>query len=121
MASKAMALAMSAPSGRRVTYQGGGAKGREVNRRKPVEGDMSWQSQGTCRSVSPELFYPEESGGAGSAVTRDAKKVCKLCPVQRECLEFALKIQPVDDWGVWGGMTKKERAQLRLARNRKAA
>ena len=39
-----------------------------------------------------------------------AKKVCKGCPVRMECLADALDNQV--EFGVWGGMTERERRAL---------
>src|SRR5438270_80471 len=39
-----------------------------------------------------------------------AKAVCAPCPVLRECLDWALHTQ--ERWGVWGGTTPEERAEL---------
>lgn len=41
------------------------------------------------------------------AEVRAAKSVCYLCPVRRECLEYALAAG--ERWGVWGGLTTPER------------
>ena len=42
-----------------------------------------------------------------------AKQLCAGCPVRTECLAEALDNQI--EWGVWGGMTERERRAL-LAR-----
>ncbi len=39
-----------------------------------------------------------------------AKQVCAGCPVRTECLAEALDNQI--EWGVWGGMTERERRAL---------
>ena len=39
-----------------------------------------------------------------------AKAVCMGCPVRFECLAEALDDRI--EWGVWGGMTERERRQL---------
>jgi WhiB family redox-sensing transcriptional regulator len=72
--------------------------------------DLSWKSNGACRWVEPDLFYPISDGDAGPA-----KEVCASCGVQARCLEFALASR---EWeGVWGGTTGTERrAMLRRQR-----
>ena len=63
-----------------------------------------WVVKGACRSSDPDaLFVP------GKAQNR-AKAVCLGCPVRTECLSDALdhKVQ----FGVWGGMTERERRAL---------
>lgn len=39
-----------------------------------------------------------------------AKAICMGCPVRAECLAEALDNRI--EWGVWGGMTERERRQL---------
>ncbi|CAB4697903.1 unannotated protein [freshwater metagenome] len=39
-----------------------------------------------------------------------AKQLCAGCPVRTECLAEALDNQI--EWGVWGGMTERERRAL---------
>lgn len=36
--------------------------------------------------------------------------MCAKCPVRQECLEWAL--ETAQDFGVWGGMTERERRAL---------
>lgn len=70
-------------------------------------------TQPPCRSVDPETFYPAEMDYRGIA---RAKEVCSKCPIQTECLQFAYDTD--DQWGVFGGLTPRERRQL--ARKRAA-
>ncbi|NED99231.1 WhiB family transcriptional regulator [Phytoactinopolyspora halotolerans] len=63
-----------------------------------------WMSQAACRSAEPdELFVP------GAAQNR-AKAVCFGCPVRTECLADALDNRT--EFGIWGGMTERERRAL---------
>jgi WhiB family redox-sensing transcriptional regulator len=41
---------------------------------------------------------------------RKAKRICTDCPVRTQCLAEALDNHI--EWGVWGGMTERERRQL---------
>ncbi|GAC1385180.1 MAG: hypothetical protein NVSMB4_12590 [Acidimicrobiales bacterium] len=84
--------------------------------------DDSWRIGASCADVDPELFFPV--GVTGPAVTQiaDAKAVCTGCPVQTECLEFAITTN--QEYGVWGGTSEDERRVLRRewrARQRRAA
>lgn len=38
-----------------------------------------------------------------------AKAVCFACPVRGSCLAEALDVK--EDWGIWGGYTRPERAR----------
>lgn len=40
-----------------------------------------------------------------------ARVLCRNCPVQRACLEYGLS----EDWGVWGGYTRAERARAMVS------
>jgi WhiB family redox-sensing transcriptional regulator len=63
-----------------------------------------WSAQAACRSTdSDELFVQ------GAAQNR-AKAVCTGCPVRTECLADALDNRV--EFGVWGGMTERERRAL---------
>jgi WhiB family redox-sensing transcriptional regulator len=66
----------------------------------------SWKLRGTCKTVDPELFFPEKGG----SVT-EAKRICTGCPVRAECLDFALRNN--ERFGVWGGLSERERLRLR--------
>ncbi len=52
---------------------------------------------------------PDELFVRGAAQNR-AKQVCWQCPVRTECLAEALDNNI--EWGVWGGMTERERRAL---------
>ncbi|WP_081416543.1 WhiB family transcriptional regulator [Arthrobacter castelli] len=70
------------------------------------EGELGWQADALCAQTDPEAFFPEKGGS-----TRDAKKVCGACNVQSECLEYALAND--ERFGIWGGMSERERRRLR--------
>jgi len=67
--------------------------------------DTTWMSGGKCREVDPELFFPSDGVGVIKA-----RKVCAQCPVQAQCLEYALDNQI--EHGVWGGASERERRRL---------
>ena len=67
-------------------------------------GDQDWSARSACRDSDPdELFV------TGAAQNR-AKQVCKGCVVRTECLSDALDNRV--EFGVWGGMTERERRAL---------
>lgn len=65
-----------------------------------------WMTWAGCRDTDPDVFYPIEGGSA-----EPAKGICARCPVESECLEFALT--EGEDLGVWGGMSERERRRLK--------
>ena len=74
----------------------------------------AWHQHGACRGADPNLFFPAR----GESV-KEAKAVCARCPVRAECLEYALTNQ--EKFGVWGGLSERERRQLRRQRRLKEA
>lgn len=70
------------------------------------EGELGWQTDALCAQTDPEAFFPEKGGS-----TRDAKKVCGACNVRSQCLEYALAND--ERFGIWGGLSERERRRLR--------
>jgi WhiB family redox-sensing transcriptional regulator len=70
------------------------------------EPDSDWKNRGQCRQVDPDSFFPEKGGSA-----KDAKRVCRSCPVRLQCLEFALEND--ERFGVWGGLSERERRRVK--------
>ena len=90
---------------------------------RPFEWDADdWRAQAACRDTDPDLFFPVGSTGPAVEQIEAAKAVCRRCPVQATCLEFALSTN--QEAGVWGGASEEERRKLRkawLARRRRAS
>ena len=80
----------------------------------PPELDVSWQDKALCAQVDPELFFPEKGESP-----KDAIKICNLCEVRSECLEYALARN--EQWGIWGGKSVRERRKLKMKRLAAAA
>lgn len=76
---------------------------------RPVEDPEPWQARALCAQTDPEAFFPEKGGSP-----RPAKAVCAGCPVRAECLAFALEHD--ERFGVWGGLSERERRVLRTGR-----
>ena len=78
--------------------------------------DRSWQFKGLCRGNHSYLFFPPTTVERKEERERrelKAKAICNVCPVNAECLEFALEIR--EPYGIWGSLTETERRQV-LAR-----
>ena len=67
--------------------------------------DRPWTAQAACVGADPDTFYPDKGGRV-----EPAKAICAGCPVQRECLDYALEHNETD--GVWGGMSANGRQML---------
>lgn len=63
-----------------------------------------WSAAAACRQARPDELFVR-----GSAQNR-VKQLCAVCPVRTECLAEALDNSI--EWGVWGGMTERERRAL---------
>ena len=57
---------------------------------------------------------PISSFPSAGASTREAKEVCRGCVAREDCLEYAL--DNGEKFGIWGGMSERERRRLRRAR-----
>ena len=68
--------------------------------------DQDWRAQALCAKFDPDLFF-----APGAIEHKEAKRVCRDCPVQSQCLSYAMTT-PVDH-GIWGGMTERERRRHR--------
>ncbi len=72
-----------------------------------------WQRHAACKGPRAELFFPPtapERKEDRAAREQDAKLICAVCAVSRECLSYALRIREAH--GIWGGTTELERRVL---------
>jgi WhiB family redox-sensing transcriptional regulator len=65
------------------------------------DSDSSWRDVALCRRSDVDFF------GSNWHV---AVKVCNVCMVKQQCLDFALKNDIGS--GIWGGLTPKARKDL---------
>jgi len=63
-----------------------------------------WSESAACKGARPDELFVR-----GSAQNR-VKQLCATCPVRTECLAEALDNSI--EWGIWGGMTERERRAL---------
>jgi WhiB family transcriptional regulator, redox-sensing transcriptional regulator len=76
-----------------------------------IDSLAEWWSLAACQGADPELFFPASGKNPVRAQLAAAKAVCAGCPVQAECLQYALATGPVH--GIWGGLTEEERRRRR--------
>lgn len=77
-----------------------------------------WAQKGKCRGATPGRFFPGSLAEAQTVID----SFCKVCPVRKDCLEYALRRHETD--GVWGGVyfaNKKRRARAAAAASRRAS
>ena len=75
----------------------------------PNPDTQNWRDDALCAETDPEAFFPEK--GASS---KDAKRVCAQCSVREQCLADALSKD--ESFGVWGGLSARERRRLKNRR-----
>ena len=63
-----------------------------------------WAQFGACSKADPDALFVQ------GAAQQQAKQVCICCPVIAECLADSLDNHT--EFGVWGGMTERERRAL---------
>ena len=75
-------------------------------------GEMPWLSKATCRNeeiIESDLFFAQRR-----IFFKEALKICQICPVKEQCLDYVLKIPHNEDhYGVMGGTTRNERKHMR--------
>lgn len=67
-----------------------------------------WREQAACQGLPIEMFFPED------IVTQTIQDLCDKCPVQKQCLEYALSIPEYH--GFWGGKSQRARRRIRKSR-----
>lgn len=70
-----------------------------------------WQEEAACRDADIELFFSLDDDDQ-----RAAQELCRSCPVQQECLRFALENREM--YGIWGGMQESDRRSVIRERRR---
>ena len=78
------------------------------------EREREWLTQAACKGKPTSWWFPGKGDGAA------AREICRTCPVQAECLTYALEDEPYPE-GIFGGTDEKERREIRKQRKRAAA
>ncbi|MEU3519933.1 WhiB family transcriptional regulator [Streptomyces sp. NPDC006654] len=81
---------------------------------RPLLEQWAWQAEARCRGMDSSVFFspPEERGSRRQSREEKAKEICAACPVREACALAALRAG--ETYGVWGGMTERERAVGRV-------
>ena len=75
---------------------------------------FEWMDDAACKGSNPAVFFPEK--GDNKREIEFARQTCISCPVQQQCLKFALDNS--FQYGIWGGKTSYQR---RIIKARKKA
>lgn len=73
-----------------------------------LSGLMPFEDEALCKQADPEAFILEAGG-----TTKYGKRICSMCVVSDECLEWALAN---NETGVWGGTSDNERKEIKKQR-----
>lgn len=75
--------------------------------------DNDWMTRALCTGADPDLWFPER--GSNSHDVQPAIRICRECPVSRDCYELADRNN--ETHGIWGGVnfaSKKNRRHTLL-------
>jgi WhiB family transcriptional regulator, redox-sensing transcriptional regulator len=74
----------------------------------------TWKELGACKGMPVGVFYPDSTKKDFQVLLKKAIGICNGCPVQQECLEYALQNER---FGVWGGVSERGRVRIKRARS----
>jgi len=70
----------------------------------PIPYRPDWHDRAACKGMDPGIFFPPSGGDS----TR-AKRICADCPVKEPCRAWGMH----EADGVWGGLSRSQRARMR--------
>lgn len=79
---------------------------------------MTWLDDAACRETPTHIFYPSPPTGRRpdayipAAHYAQARAICNQCPVRDRCLDDAMAAENGQRFGMFGGLTERERASL---------
>lgn len=87
--------------------------------RIPVELESNdarnWGKYASCKGKPSEWWFADKyNTREGKIFLVQAKEICGRCPVRVQCLELANEND--EAFGIWGGLTPKERGYKRMNR-----
>lgn len=68
----------------------------------------TWMRNAACATTNPDAWFPKN----GDRPTAEAAiAICTTCPVQAECINFAVRTGQTS--GIWGGLSPRRLGRLR--------
>ena len=64
-----------------------------------MRGTPEWTADASCLGLS--FVFDEDTETGEYPMHEDAVRICNACPVQKECLNYAVKNKVTS--GIWGG------------------
>ena len=72
--------------------------------------NLTWMDDAACRGKPTQWWHPDQY----SQDWHKAKKICSSCPVQQQCLDYALSFPMSEDLhGIYGGLNPRQRDRIR--------
>lgn len=68
--------------------------------------DEEWRRKALCHKRNNVFWYPPLEAESPEQYYSIAREVCRCCPVWEQCLEDGRD----EKWGMWGGLTPKDRS-----------
>lgn len=72
-----------------------------------------WMRRAACKAYPGHLWFPPQYMRHDHPDVELARRVCARCPVNAECLEYALGHSLE---GIWGGTSERERIRIKQGR-----
>lgn len=85
---------------------------QEFTKRQGAARAINYFNGAKCKGIPVEKFFP-----AKRVRPESYTRFCSSCPIQEFCLDFSLMF---DSYGVWGGLTRKQRQNLPTAYKKEA-
>ena len=81
--------------------------------------DENWKDHAACGGLDMVIFFPEEPITT-QRVWDQARTFCNQCTVRQQCLDYAINHETLGfrRYGMFGGMTPKERERYAEAKKR---
>lgn len=76
---------------------------------------MNELADAACAGLPVEVFFAHEEirSSRRAASIEAAQRICVSCPVRQRCLDFAMTSErSFTRYGIWGGLTARERTTL---------
>ncbi len=76
----------------------------------------SWRDRAACKGKETLMWYPwatttsEDRAKVDTDKLATARFICRSCPVQTQCLDYAITTNQTD--GIWAGTLPSERRRL---------
>ncbi len=74
---------------------------------------MTWRDRANCRGLPASWWYsPAPVTPESMTNLRKARRLCLSCEVRAECLEDGMD----ERYGIWGGLSPKQRIRIKRGR-----